>query len=116
MKNQPIRDNRMIYPSVEELTKQGEFNRYELVVATAKGARVVTDEYIEMRTKAEKMISEKETDKPLFSLIDGEYRDQKAVRIAITRLQEGKYAMERSAENAEEEVEEAAENTAADAE
>lgn len=116
MKNQPIRDNRMIYPPMEELTKQGEFNRYELVVATAKGARVVTDEYIEMRSKAEKMISEKETDKPLFSLIDGEYRDQKAVRIAITRLQEGKYAMERPTEGAEEEAAEAEEETATDAE
>ena len=98
MKNQVIRDNRMISPPIDELTNQGEFNRYELVVATAKGARVVTDEYIEMRAKAEKMINEKETDKPLFQLIDGEYRDQKAVRIAITRLQNGKYAMERPAE------------------
>ena len=101
MKKTNIRDNRMIYPPIDELTKGDEFNRYELVVATAKGARVVTDEYIEMRTKAEKLISEKETDKPLFHLIDSEYRDQKAVRIAITRLQEGKYEMERVSEEEE---------------
>ena len=98
MKNSTIKDNRMIYPPIEELTNKGEFNRYELVIATAKGARTVTDEYIEMRTKAEKLIHDKETEKPLFSLIDSEYRDEKAVRIAITRLQTGKYVMERPTE------------------
>ena len=41
----------MIYPTVEQLT-EGKFNRYELVVGVAKCARIVTDEYIEMRTKA----------------------------------------------------------------
>ena len=42
----------MIYPTIDELTK-GEFNRYELVVGVAKCARIVTDEYIEMRNKAQ---------------------------------------------------------------
>jgi DNA-directed RNA polymerase subunit K/omega len=101
--NTPIRENNMISPPMDTLTHQGEFNRYELVIATAKGARVVTEEYIEMRSKAEKMKSDKETDKPLLSLIDGEYRDQKPVRIAITRLQDGKYSMERPAEEETEE-------------
>ena len=100
--NTPIRDNSMIYPPMDTLTR-GEFNRYELVIATAKGARVVTEEYIEMRSKAEKMKADKETDKPLLSLIDNEYRDQKPVRIAITRLQDGKYSMQRPAEEETEE-------------
>ena len=107
--NTPIRENNMISPPMDTLTHQGEFNRYELVIATAKGARVVTEEYIEMRSKAEKMKSDKETDKPLLSLIDGEYRDQKPVRIAITRLQDGKYSMERPAEEEETETEGVAE-------
>ncbi len=88
-----IKDNRMIYPPISELTDNNRHNRYELVIAVAKGARRVTGEYLEMRARAEKMIGDKETDKPLLSLIDAEYRDQKAVRIAISRLHEGKYRM-----------------------
>ena len=45
----------MIYPTVDQLTN-GEFNRYELVVGVAKSARIVTDEYIEMKTKMQKLI------------------------------------------------------------
>ena len=110
------RENNMISPPMDTLTRQGEFNRYELVIATAKGARVVTEEYIEMRSKAEKMKSDKETDKPLLSLIDGEYRDQKPVRIAISRLQDGKYAMERPSEEETEGEAEAAVEAEAPAE
>lgn len=88
-----IKDNRMIYPPISELTHGEQHNRYELVIAVAKGARRVTSEYLEMRARAEKMINDKETDKSLLSLIDAEYRDQKAVRIAISRLHEGKYEM-----------------------
>ena len=78
----------MIFPTIEELTK-GEFNRYELVVATAKGARVVTDEYVKQREIAEKLLANKETDKSLASMIKKEYRDEKAVKSAIRRLQSG---------------------------
>ena len=66
----------------------------------AKGARKVTDEYLEMRARAEQMINDKETDKSILALIDAEYRDQKAVRIAISRLHEGKYTMLTPAEQA----------------
>ena len=88
----------MMYPTIDELTK-GEFNRYELVVGVAKCARIVTDEYVEMRNKAQKRIDNRETDKSLFSQIDPEYRDQKAVRIAISKMVEGRFEMERSEEN-----------------
>lgn len=88
-----VKDNRMIYPPIAELTDGNRHNRYELVIAVAKGARKVTSEYLEMRARAEKMISDKETDKSILALIDEEYRDQKAVRIAISRLHEGKYEM-----------------------
>ena len=84
----------MIYPTIERLTG-GEFNRYELVVGVAKCARIVTDEYVEMRTKAQKMIENHETDKPLASLIDPEYKDQKAVKIAIGKLVGGEFKMVR---------------------
>lgn len=84
----------MIYPTIEQLTK-GEFNRYELVIGVAKCARIVTDDYIAMRAKAQKMIDNHETDKSLASLIDPEYKDKKAVKIAIARLEEGKFKMNR---------------------
>ncbi len=80
----------MIYPTIDELTK-GEFNRYELVVAVAKCARIVTDEYVAMRVRAQRLIDNRETDKPLSALIDPEYKDQKAVKIAIARLQDGRF-------------------------
>ena len=88
----------MIYPTVEQLTG-GKFNRYELVVGVAKCARIVTDEYIEMRTKAQKMIDNHETEKPLAALIDPEYKDQKAVKIAISKLTDGRFKMVRPEEN-----------------
>ena len=88
----------MIYPTIDQLAK-GEFNRYELVVGVAKCARIVTNEYIEMRAKAQKMIDNHETEKPLAALIDPEYKDQKAVKIAIAKLEEGRFKMVRPEEN-----------------
>jgi DNA-directed RNA polymerase subunit K/omega len=88
---------KMIYPTTEQLTK-GKFNRYELVVGVAKCARIVTDEYVEMKNKAQKMIENHETDKPLTSLIDPEYKDNKAVKIAVNKLLEGRFKMVRPEE------------------
>ena len=82
----------MIYPTIKQLTID-QFNRYELVIGVAKCARIVTDEYIEMRAKAQKMIDNHETEKPLAALIDPEYKDQKAVKIAIAKLQSGRFKM-----------------------
>ena len=88
----------MIYPTIDELTR-GQFNRYELVVAVAKGARIVTDKYVEMRADAQKMIENHETDKSLAALIDPEYKDQKAVKIAISRFCDGRFKMVRPSED-----------------
>ena len=82
----------MIYPTIEQLTK-GKFNRYELVVGVAKCARIVTDEYVNMRAEAQKLIDNHETDKSLSALIDPEYKDKKAVKIAITKLEDGRFKM-----------------------
>lgn len=87
----------MIYPTIDELTK-GEFNRYELVIGVAKCARIVTDEYVAMRAKAQKMIDNRETEKPLAALIDADYKDQKAVKIAISKLTNGRFNMVHPAE------------------
>ena len=77
-------------PSVEEMTND-ELNRYELVIATAKCARLITDEYVEQRAYAEKLVERKETDKSISALIDKDLRDEKAVRNAVARLKDGQY-------------------------
>ena len=82
----------MIYPTIKQLTKD-EFNRYELVVGVAKCARIVTDEYVEMRAKAQKMIDNRETEKPLTALLDPEFKDKKPVKIAIENLVSGRFKM-----------------------
>ena len=82
----------MIHPTIETLA-HGELNRYEVVLGVAKCARIVTDEYVEMRAKAQKMIDNRETEKPLAALIDPEYKDQKAVKIAIAKLVSGRFCM-----------------------
>ena len=87
----------MIYPTIDQLTK-GKFNRYELVVGVAKCARIVTDEYVNMRAEAQRLIDNHETDKSLSALIDPEYKDKKAVKIAISKLEDGRFKMVRPEE------------------
>ncbi len=75
----------MISPSITDLT-EGKFNRYTLSIATAKCARMITDEYVRQREIAERRIANKETDKSLATMISRDYRDEKAVKVAINRL------------------------------
>ena len=83
----------MIYPTINELTK-GEYNRYEIALATAKCARMITNEYTRQRVEAERqMTGNKETDKPLNTMIDKEVRDEKAVKLAIGRIHKGDYTI-----------------------
>ncbi len=88
----------MLYPTIGELTK-GDFNRYELSLATARCARLVTDEYVKQREDAEKsQTGNKETDKPINTLINKELRDEKAVKTAIRRIHDGEYVIVRRPE------------------
>ena len=101
----------MLHPTIEELTK-GEYNRYELALATAKCARLITDEYVRQHDAAEKSITgNKETDRPLNTMIDRELRDEKAVHVAVNRLHAGEYVIDLNANDVVEgeEVEEAEE-------
>ncbi len=86
----------MIYPSVEELSQGGKFNRYMLCIATAKCARLVTDEYVHQREQAEKLIANKETEKSLASMIKRDIRDEKAVKNALNRIHSGEYKIDES--------------------
>ncbi len=94
----------MLYPTIGELTK-GDFNRYELSLATARCARLVTDEYVKQRDDAEKaQTGNKETDKPIQTLINKELRDEKAVKTAIRRIHDGEYVIVRRPEGYFEEL------------
>ena len=104
----------MLHPTIEELTK-GEYNRYELALATAKCARLITDEYVRQHDAAEKSITgNKETDRPINTMIDKELRDEKAVHVAVNRLFAGEYVIDVNANEATEDetVEEVAETEA----
>ncbi len=88
----------MLHPTADELT-HGKFNRYELVIGIAKSARLVTDEYVRQRNEAQKAIDEhREGGQTLAQMISPEYRDQKAVKIAVRRLADGTYRMVRHSE------------------
>ncbi len=88
----------MLYPTINDLTK-GDFNRYELSLATARCARIVTEEYVKQREEAEKaQTGNKETDRPINTMINKELRDEKAVRTAIKRIHEGDYVIVRRPE------------------
>lgn len=87
----------MIYPTIKELTKD-EFNRYELSLATAKCARIVTDEYVAQREAAEKtFLGTKDSAKPITNMIEPTIRDEKAVKIAIDRIYRGEYKIVKEA-------------------
>ena len=104
----------MLHPTIEELT-QGNYTRYELALATAKCARIITNEYVRQHDIAEKsQTGNKETDKPINTMIDRELRDEKAVKVAINRIYDGKYVI--GVEEETEEAEAAVEETEAAAE
>ena len=99
----------MLYPTIKELTND-EFNRYELALATAKCARDITNEYVRQREAAEKAATgNKDADRNLINMINKEYRDEKAVKNAITKIHKGEYMIIRIDPSAEVEEKAAAE-------
>ena len=87
----------MLYPSIQELlkvtSKDGEerLNKYSITMATAKCARLITNDYAEQRRIAERKIANKETEKDIGSLVNKDYRDEKAVKNALREMKEGKF-------------------------
>ena len=85
----------MLYPTIDQLTKD-EFNRYELALAAAKCARMLTDEYVEKKDAAERAATgNKDTDRTLINALNKEYREEKAVKNAITKIHDGSYMIVR---------------------
>lgn len=104
----------MLHPTIDELT-QGKFNRYELALATAKCARLITDEYVRQHDVAERsQTGNKETDRAINSMIDRELRDEKAVKVAIGRIYAGDFVIDENVTEPEEPVASAADGAEAD--
>jgi DNA-directed RNA polymerase omega subunit len=83
----------MLYPTIDQLT-DGSFNRYEIVIATAKCARMITDEYIRQRETAEKAVAgAKDSEKGIRNMVNKEYRDEKAVKVAINHIKTGDFVL-----------------------
>jgi hypothetical protein len=58
---------------------------------------MITDEYVKQREAAEKATANnKDADRNLIKMINKEYRDEKAVKNAITRLKNGEYKIIRT--------------------
>lgn len=96
----------MLYPTIDQLTKD-EFNRYELALAAAKCARMLTDEYVEQKDAAEKAATgNKDADRSVINAINKEYREEKAVKNAITKIHNGSYKIVRVEASEEAEAEE----------
>ena len=91
----------MIFPSINDLAKD-KYDKYTLVIATAKCAREITEEYVVQREYAERKIANKETDKSIAAMIKKEYRDEKAVKNAVLGLYEGKFRIVEDGEKFEE--------------
>lgn len=100
----------MIYPTIKELTGD-KFNRYQLAIATAKCARIITDEYSTQRKNAEKQLTgNKDVDRPMMEhAVNADYRDRKAVKIAIEKIYGGEFSIREKEEVPA--VEETAEET-----
>ena len=95
----------MLHPTIDELTK-GKYNRYELALATAKCARIITEEYVQQHATAERPSANSRD----AGGIDRELRDEKAVKVAIGRLYNGVYEIDEHA--GEKEAAKAAEEAA----
>ncbi len=83
----------MLYPTIQELT-EGKINRYELVIATAKGARKVIEKDIEIREAEQKKKDlERGATKEKKPAVVGENLPEKAVSIAIKKIYAGAFSV-----------------------
>lgn len=101
----------MLHPTVQELTNE-KFNRYEVALASAKCARMITDEYVTLKEAAEKAAgSSKDADRSVINKLNKEYREEKALKTALNMIKTGEYKLVRieESENVADEAEALAE-------
>ena len=65
-------------------------NRYELVIATAKCARMITDDFI-LQKELEERVEGRDLDKPVPVLVSDEFKDEKPVQSAVELLTDGEF-------------------------
>jgi hypothetical protein len=83
----------MIFPSIEQLTKD-RYNRYELVIETAKAARVITDEKKKKKEEIEKSAGKESSQNEKIIPTPKEVKDipeEKPVKSAIVKIYEGEF-------------------------
>ncbi len=81
----------MLHPTIDELTHQ-KINRYELALATAKCARMVTEEYVKMHEGSGAASGGRDSESHSSAQLtprEIQLRDEKAVSIAISRIYNG---------------------------
>ena len=114
----------MIEPSTTKFTEENGINKYELVIATAKCARMITDDFIKQKEIADRFAG-RDLLKPLPVLIREELKDEKPVQSAVEMLTDGEFRIVESslpdydpekAKAAEETAEETAEEETAEEE
>ncbi|MBQ7475111.1 MAG: hypothetical protein IJS78_04230 [Clostridia bacterium] len=75
---------------IKKFSEEKGINKYELVIATAKTARIVTDDFILQKELADRLAG-KETDKPVPILVDEKYKDEKPVQSAVELLTKNEF-------------------------
>ncbi len=92
----------IINPSIDKLVGEshGQLNRYSLVIATAKTARILTERYVQQREYAKKLMESNGADKSLVEKIKRDYPHEKAVQQAVDLLDKGEFVPVGAAEPA----------------
>ena len=81
----------MIKPAIDDILRSGH-NRYTMVVATAKCARIVNDEILEQNEQASIAAESRDgSARPMPSMIRREIVDEKPVILAVERIMRGDY-------------------------
>ncbi len=75
---------------INKFAEEQGINRYELVIATAKCARMITDDFI-LQKELEERVEGRELDKPIPVLVSDEFKDEKPVQSAVDLLTDGEF-------------------------
>ena len=75
---------------INKFAEEKGINRYELVIATAKCARMITDDFI-LQKELEERVEGRDLDKPIPVLVSDEFKDEKPVQSAVDLLTDGEF-------------------------
>ena len=81
----------MIKPAIDDILRSGH-NRYTMVVATAKCARIINDEILEQNEQISIAAENRDgSARPMPSLVRRDLIDEKPVILAADRIMRGEY-------------------------